>query len=400
MSRPQLPLTCLIAFSFLFLAASPAAFPQSAPPVITHGPILTNAAPDGVTILWFTDTPCTSWVEYATGGNFRTFPSFGGLIQTARPGSHGLIDANTLRHELRLTGLEPGKAYRYRVVSKSILTFQPYEVVYGATVSSEIREFRTLDPEKEAFGFVVFQDLHNNAARLEALATRAIAAAADLVFLNGDNVSDAGREEDVFSGLFDTAARLFAGTAPAVLVRGNHETRGAMARRLESFFPAPAGRFYYAFSHGPVRFVILDSGEDKPDDSPVYAGLADFDRYRAEQAAWLEAEIESPEFKRAAFRIVFTHIPPFGKGYVTEQLASLWLPILNKGGVDLLLGGHFHTLYKIAPRSVKNDFPILGAPPETAVKASVSKSAVSLQVVDANGDIKDSLMVEAKRGRK
>ncbi len=343
-------------------AAPPAALSQAEPPVIVQGPLLLNPAPDGMTVVWFTDKPCTSWVEYATGGNVRTFPRFGGLIQTARASNHGLVDANTTRHEVRLTGLEPGKAYRYRVVSKSILAFQPYEVVYGPVTMSEIREFRTLDPKKADFRFVVFQDIHSDAAKMAALAAKADPASADLVFLNGDNINDANKEEEVLNGTFGPAARLFGGAVPVVFIRGNHETRGVMARRLEAFFPPPAGRYYYAFSHGPVRFVVLDSGEDKPDDSPVYAGLADFDRYRAEQAAWLKEEVANPAFKNAAFRIVFSHIPPYGKGYASEHLTSLWGPILNAAGVDLVISGHLHSLFRFDPAQGKTPFPSRAGP--------------------------------------
>jgi acid phosphatase type 7 len=384
----------------LFILAIPSgAYAQAAPPVIAHGPLLTNPAPDGMTVVWFTDKPCTSWVEFATGGNFKTFPQFGGLVQIAKPGSHGLIDADTVRHEIRLTGLEPGKAYRYRVVSKSILAFQPYEVVYGPVAMSEIREFRTLDAKRAAFGFVVFQDLHNDAAKLAALAAKADPASADLIFFNGDNVADAGKEEDVFAGLFDPAARLFAGTVPVVMTRGNHETRGAMARHLDGYFPTPSGRYFHAFSQGPVRFVVLDSGEDKPDNSPVYAGLADFDRYRAAQAAWLKEEIRSPAFKSAAYRVVFSHIPPYGKGYASEQLTALWGPILNEGGVDLVISGHLHSIYLFDPAPGKNTYPVLGGPTDGIIKAAVTGAAISLQIIDANGVVKNQLTVPARPGR-
>jgi len=292
MPRPRPLLGFIGACAALLLAAFPAsARPAQAarpdPPVISHGPLLVDPAPDGATLVWFTDQPCTSWVEYAKAENFKTFPAFGGLIQIARPGRHGLIEANATRHAVRLAGLETGKTYRYRVHSKAVLAFRPYEVVYGSTAVSGILEFRTLDPARGGFAFVVFQDLHNNAPRLEALASRTGAAAADLVFANGDNAADPGRPEDVFAGFFDPAAKALAGRAPLVFVRGNHETRGAMARSLEDYFPTPAGRFYHAFSHGPVRFVILDGGEDKADDAPVYAGLADFDRVAVEAKEFL-----------------------------------------------------------------------------------------------------------------
>ena len=41
----------------------------------------------------------------------------------------------------------------------------------------------------------------------------------------------------------------------------------------------------------------MDTGEDKPDDAPAYAGLNDFDAYRTQQQAWLAKAIEDLQFK-------------------------------------------------------------------------------------------------------
>ena len=55
--------------------------------------------------------------------------------------------------------------------------------------------------------------------------------------------------------------------------------------------------------------IMLDTGEDKSDTHPVYAGLTDFDNYRSEQARWLEKIVKSKEFKKAKYRIVISHFP-------------------------------------------------------------------------------------------
>jgi len=54
--------------------------------------------------------------------------------------------------------LEPGKTYRYRIVSKKIVQYKPYEVVYGNTVVSDIFEFTTLNPNKKEFSLGVVPD--------------------------------------------------------------------------------------------------------------------------------------------------------------------------------------------------------------------------------------------------
>lgn len=60
--------------------------------------------------------------------------------------------------------------------------------------------------------------------------------------------------------------------------RGNHETRGSFARQLKDYFFYPEGNYYTAFTRGPVRFVMMDSGEDKTDDNWEYSGLVSFDQ--------------------------------------------------------------------------------------------------------------------------
>lgn len=397
MSRRALrlvPSFLLAAFAF---SAAPSPTQENPPLAIVHGPYLTNPGPGEMTVLWTTNKPAASWVEYASGGNFETFPQFGGLVRTARPSRHGLIDAHRKQHLFRLGGLEPGKTYRYRVGSKDILQFEPYEVVFGTTVSSGVEEFRTLDPSKDEFSFVVFQDLHGQEARLTQLTARADLAQADLVFFNGDTLEAITGEDYLFAGFIDPATRLFARRLPFVYVRGNHDTRGAWARRLEEYIPPRKGRYYYAFDHGPVRFVVLDTGEDKPDDSPVYAGLVDFDRYRLKEADWLKAEISSEAFRRAVFRVVLVHMPPFGpSGYAVEHLTKAWGPWLNEGGVDVVLSGHYHKPYRLDPSPGKNAFPVLGGPNEGLIKGRVGKDGLSLQVIDIKGNTMDELRLPAK----
>ena len=177
---------------------------------------------------------------------------------------------------------------------------------------------------------------------------------------------------------------------------GNHDTRGALARRLGNFFPEREGRFYYSFDHGPVHFIILDSGEDKTDDSPVYAGLADFDHYRSEQADWLKREIQSPAFQKAGFRVVLVHMPLFGDGHGVEENSRLWGPILNEAGIDAVLAGHYHRLFQAEPAAGRNDYPVLAFPQDGVVKASVSESGIDLQAINSKGDTVYTRVIPAR----
>ena len=71
--------------------------------------------------------------------------------------------------------------------------------------------------------------------------------------------------------------------------------RGSFARRLYDYLPTHSGQFYYAFDSGPVHFLVLDSGEDKDDDTNVYAGLNRTEQYREQEFAWLQNHIQTDQ---------------------------------------------------------------------------------------------------------
>jgi phosphodiesterase/alkaline phosphatase D-like protein len=69
-------------------------------------PVLTNPAPDGVTVLWATNAPSTGFVEYGETEK---------LGQTARGIVEGLAPFVERHMKIRIDGLKPGTKYFYRV---------------------------------------------------------------------------------------------------------------------------------------------------------------------------------------------------------------------------------------------------------------------------------------------
>lgn len=364
---------------------------------ITHGPYLVEPGADCMTIIWFTNKASLSWIEYCGDDNFGTFPRWGGYPEIAKGSTNGLIDANTLMHSIRLTNLKAGTKYRYRIVSKEILQYDPYEVIYGDTTVDDIYEFETLNTEKTGFSFGAVTDMHERAGVLDTLLQNSPLDSIDMIFYTGDMLNWIGSEERIFDGLIDVSVDHFAKTKPFILTRGNHETRGPNARELFSYFPHSSGKYYYAFSQGDVRFIVLDGGEDKPDTHPVYAGLVDFDNYRTEQAEWLQNEVQCDDFKNASYKIVLTHIPPYrGRGHGSNDLTEKWGPILNEAGIDLVISGHTHRFERIAPREGKNQFPILILGKDMMLKTDVSSEQLSLSINDTKGKVVDEFNIPEK----
>ena len=363
---------------------------------ITHGPYLVDPAEDGITVVWFTNKNCTSWVEYSDGQSFGTFPTWGGYPKTAKSSRAGLIDANTKKHVIRINNLDAGKKYKYRINSKEILQFNPYEVVFGEIIVGEFSEFSTLDPNAESFSFGVVADLHEKDTVLYELNAYMPLNSYDMVFLNGDILSWIGEEERIFGGFLDAAVETFASEKPFIYVRGNHETRGAGAREVMSYFPHHSGKNYYSFRQGDVHFVILDCGEDKPDDHPVYAGLVDFDEFRSEQAEWLREEVQSPDFRNAGYRIAIFHMPlsdnPDKHG--SYDIYRKWGPILDQAKFDLVVNGHKHRFSRTDKNEGSGNFTTLILGKEMILDTQVSDEMLDLKVVNTEGELVDSFTIK------
>ena len=254
-------------------------------------------------------------------------------------------------HAVRLTNLEPGCKYRYRIYSTEYLGGAASSVLYGRTVAfSNVKphtiSFKTLDTKKESFSFTMIADIHERNDLLTSLVQNVKEENVDFVFFNGDMVHNISTPNKLLDGFIKTATDLFASEVPFYMVRGNHETRGAFANTYMDYFPTETGKPYYSFMHGNAYFIVLDGGEDKPDSNIQYGGLAAYDNYRTEQTAWLEREIQKAEFISAKHKIVLVHMPPMPDHYHGPLMVKeMFVPVLNKAGVDLMLCGHRHQHY-------------------------------------------------------
>ncbi|HLV01666.1 MAG TPA: fibronectin type III domain-containing protein [Acidobacteriota bacterium] len=255
-------------------------------PVILNGPYLSAPSEDGISIVWITDTPCHSKVLFGTDRS---------LNQTTQPSKHGLIPVDTV-HSVRLTGLEPGQTYYYRVVSTRVVRMKPYWPEKGLEVQSPIYSFRLPDPSRPSVSFSFITDTqHEDLNRLKTHLDLVDWEGSDFLVHGGDAVSWVENEEQLLSRFLDPIGLRLAHTKPLVLARGNHDMRGAYARQLYQYLPTATGQFYYAFSDGPVHMVVIDTGEDKADDTNVYARLNDFKAYRQEEFEWFKKHVAESE---------------------------------------------------------------------------------------------------------
>ena len=371
-------------------AAEKAAPAPDGPFALAHGPCLQTPGANEMTVTWHTNRAGVAKVLYG-----KDAPD------TAAVTSHyGLIPNDSTCHAVRLTGLEPGRTYRYKTVTREFIGYKtPYEVRYGDTVESDTLTFTTLDPDKTAYSFLMWNDIHDDCRRLEAMFNDVPWDGVDFTVMNGDIISDFVTERQAFRGFYDASVGRFAKTLPMVFVRGNHETRGPMARHLSDYFPGRDGKQYWSFDHGPVHYVVLDSGEDKPDDNKEYAGLVDFAPYREEQTAWLKADLASDAAKRAKFRVVFSHQPSAYKDldhHGVKELRRLWDPIINAANVQLWLSGHLHEFRQRTPHEDgDNVYHAIINPNDGTTKVDVTPEALKVTVIRKGGQVLTELRIPA-----
>ncbi|QDT67870.1 Alkaline phosphatase precursor [Planctomycetes bacterium MalM25] len=162
----------------------------------------------------------------------------------------------------------------------------------------------------------------------------------------GDMAYGDGADSEFQHNFFEVYQSLLRNTVcwPAL---GNHE--GHTSRGVSQFGPyfdayvvptaAEAGgvasgtEAYYSFDIGRVHFICLDSHDlDRTPDGAM--------------AEWLVADLEET---KAEWLIAFWHHPPYTKGSHDSdrerqliEMRTYLMPLLESGGVDLVLSGHSH----------------------------------------------------------
>lgn len=354
---------------------------------ISHGPYLQEVTVDGATFVFLTSDKSFSCIELKQQGDASPVRYY--------HSRNGLRDANNTFHAIRVENLKSATRYEYRIVSKEMRSFQPYKVTFGDSITSQWYPFQTIDPKKKGATLFVTSDIHSDAAKLEALLKQCDYKTCDAFFYAGDVMNYMNSEEAPFTSFIDTSVRLFASSIPFEVVRGNHETRGDMARTYPHFFPKKDGKIYGSYLLGDIMVVMLDCGEDKPDTHPVYAGLTDFDAYRTEQAEWLKQLVKTDEFKKATYRIVISHFPMEMEnedhkqtgGHGMYDLQCKCLPILNRANIDLMVSGHTHQFAFRESSAEGCRFPVLVGSADSAARINVSNGNIHIKAVDSKGRI-------------
>ena len=337
--------------------------------LIASAPVLQNAAETSMGVAFAVTADASGWVEYSTS------PDMSGAVR-AYSGGAGLMDVNPSVALVRLKNLRPATKYYYRVGADRISYNGGYKMKnLGPEADAKVHSFTTLG-EGNTGSFCVINDTHNNKPTLAAVLAKVRELSPSAVIWNGDASNTSETIETAMDIFVHTHPDFpeYAADTPCMFINGNHDFRGRFNRRLHEvvMFRDPAersGRFAclgrnFAQRLGDIALIGMDTGEDKLDTNPAFAGIFKMREYRELQTEWLAETIETAPVKTARHKVVFCHIPLFdprpdanpgdlapadtAPGYALNYAAwqrtcaRMWSPYFEKAGVKLVIAAHQH----------------------------------------------------------
>lgn len=317
--------------------------------LMTTRPYLQDPQPTSMTVMFQTTSVCHCWVEYGTD-SLHT--------QRARTLLDGQEVCYDIENKIVLNNLTPGGRYYYRVCAVDILSKKAYETHFGDTLRTRFFSFKTPAEVDKNFTTLIFNDLHESYDTYQYLLGLTKDVKPDLIIFNGDCVTEPESREHAIRMIHNYVDKIDAAEIPVIFIRGNHEIRNFYSAGMHSLIGYHNDKTYGSFDWGDTRYMVLDCGEDKPDSSPVYAGLNDFTKLRADELAYIKKELKSKEFRRAKRRILIGHVPIFGPTDAYHPCKDAWGPLLCKQPFDVAIFAHEHTYRYVAKGLDGAQYPV------------------------------------------
>lgn len=340
---------------------------------------------DGMNIIWGSNMRSVSRVEYGRDKN---------LEFSRQEQSNGLkVTGDQLQRVFIPIPAWRGNLF-FRASMDGVRNIYPIHAIKAGHAQSELQQVHIPAPG-EAVSFAAFSDIHEQHGNLKKMAEWIPWKQLDFIVQLGDLVNHVADARQVEKSIiaFPTGGL----DLPRVFVRGNHETRGESARSLAEWMLPPGGSYYYTFEAGDAFFIVLDSGEDKPDDHAEYSGLVDFTSYNLQQAAWLETILASPEFKMAQHHIVLVHRPP--NTPVAQQFAPVMAQLTIRDDIQVVISGDSHTPGIFPGNETGLPFTIANCGGSevddmAAVLVNLNAAGIELKIIGLDGRIQESAVIE------
>lgn len=246
---------------------------------------------------------------------------------------------NTWIYRARISGLEPGQTYGYRIRDgKKATAWMSLKAFAGNTFKALIF------PDSQSADYSVWK-----ATAMPAWQRNQDAQ----FFVNMGDQVDNGQDASQWNAWFDVVEPM-AEKIPMATTVGNHETYDLnwKVRRPEAYmklFNLPQNGYaqypnrFYSFTVGDVHFVVLDT---------VFSEMKDLEpNLEQDEIQWFRKDMEQ---NRQKWNIVVMHKDPLryafnpatgrtGRDEGIEQEGKVWMPLFDEYGIDLVLSAHLHT---------------------------------------------------------
>ena len=260
--------------------------------------------------------------------------------------SNGILRSNTTTHRMIVPMDELDRSGEYTVCFRRMIERKPYRSETG-----EIEYYRSVfrPVTKSPVNIYHISDSHNR-VETPVAAGRYFGEDLDLLILNGDIPNHSG-EIAYLTTIHQIASEITGGEIPVVFSRGNHDTRGIYAENIADHTPTRNGVSYFSFRLGHIWGLVMDCGEDKPDDHEEYGHTICCEDFRQRETAYLKAIIANAkneyEAEGITNRLVIVHNPftetlepPFD---IEQETFGEWTRLLREHvQPQLMLCGHVH----------------------------------------------------------
>lgn len=316
---------------------------------LTRSPYLNQPNHNSIVVRWRTSQSVPGRVRYGTSST--------NLDQLTDEAS------TQTNHEVKLTGLTPYTRYYYSVGSAydtltpeatDITTVRSGTYTFAAPTAEDYT-FRTAPTPGTAVATRIWvvgdcgRGSATQAAGRDAYYNWMGSRVPDLNLQLGDNAYNSGTETEYQTGYWNMYPTIFR-KMPQWSTLGNHDANNGNTSPTLNWpyfdmftFPiagecggvASGTEHYYSWDYGNIHFICLDSQTTLANRTA-----------NAPQTVWLQNDLASTT---KTWIIAFFHHPPYSKGsHDSDTEAQMVLmrdtynPILEAGGVDLVLTGHSH----------------------------------------------------------
>ena len=282
---------CIVFLSGYCCAQEPAATK------IVSGPWLQAATETSIVVMWETNVEAAGTVEFGPDKSLGQSRSPNPLKAAAANTDGRFQDDSAIIHEVKLTGLNPGERYYYRVRSEQ-----------AVSKTFTLHTNRQQGP----FTFVTTSNTHAFERSAQRRKMHLIAKIpVDFVINQGDQTQQSMNNE--YRKQIQGSAASSTSTV-WYTTRGNHENRpwSRYTFWYNNEFPGHKNESYYSFDVGNIHFVVLDEALSR----------------RSFPKQWLEQDLKASTKK---WKVVLAKKPPhlFGKNYLYD--------IFRDNAVDIML---------------------------------------------------------------